>query len=335
MNEIIPAGDSPATHVPSLLFNASAMQALTAFGEMMARSAVTIPKHLQGKPADCTAIALQATQWGMNPFAVAQKTHVTQGGALGYEAQLVNAVIVNSGALTGRPEYEFIGDWSKILGKVQERTGNSGGKYYVAAWKQEDEAGLGIVVSATLRGEQNPRSITVMMSQAYPRFSTQWATDPQQQICYLALRKFARRYVPDTILGVYTVDEFDGQTFDVDPVTGAATPAPSPAPAPFNVQRKPKTPAPPADVVDADSGEEEKSAPTPAQPDPVTPRSAAPQEGDEKIVGAGEIAFLKKKAAGLEIDLDKRLADMGGLVLDRLTKADFDRVKAEINKVAG
>ena len=47
------------------------------------------------------------------------------------------------------------------------------------------------------------------MTQCYPRFSTQWATDPQQQISYAALKKFARRYCPDVILGVYTPDEFE------------------------------------------------------------------------------------------------------------------------------
>lgn len=35
---------------------------------------------------------MQAVQWGMNPFAVAQKTHFVSG-KIGYEAQLVNAVI--------------------------------------------------------------------------------------------------------------------------------------------------------------------------------------------------------------------------------------------------
>ncbi|MCB1452689.1 MAG: hypothetical protein KDJ43_03505, partial [Rhizobiaceae bacterium] len=32
-------------------------------------------------------------------------------------------------------------------------------------------------------------------------------TDPQQQITYLAVRKFARRYAPGAILGVYTDEE--------------------------------------------------------------------------------------------------------------------------------
>ena len=40
----------------------------------------------------------------MNPFAVAQKTHVVNG-SLGYEAQLVNAVVQASGAIDGRFHY--------------------------------------------------------------------------------------------------------------------------------------------------------------------------------------------------------------------------------------
>lgn len=199
----------------AMMMNPEHMRALVSFSEMMAKSAVTVPKHLQGKPADCLAISMQAAQWGMNPFAVAQKTHLTQGGSLGYEAQLVNAVVINRAPIEGRPEYEFLGDWEKILGRVKEMTGNSGGKYYVADWKKDDEAGLGVIVRITMKGEQSAREVKIMMSQAYPRFSTQWATDPQQQITYLAIRKWARRYAPDVILGVYTEDELA----EVSPVT--------------------------------------------------------------------------------------------------------------------
>lgn len=199
----------------AMMMNPAHMQALVSFADMMAKSAVTVPKHLQGKPSDCLAIAMQATQWGMNPFAVAQKTHLTQGGTLGYEAQLVNAVIISRAPIAARPEYEFLGDWSRILGKVKEMSGQSGGKYYVADWKKDDEAGLGVIVRVTMIGETTPREIKVMMSQAYPRFSTQWATDPQQQITYLAIRKWARRYAPDVILGVYTEEELS----DIQPAT--------------------------------------------------------------------------------------------------------------------
>ena len=179
------------------------------FGKLMARGAATIPEHFRGKEADCTAIAMQALGWGMNPWAVAQKTHITKSGAIGYDAQLVNAVIQASGELDTAPDYEYIGDWSKVLGKVEERTSDKGGKYFVATYTKKDEEGLGVRVKARLRGEDRVRELEVLMSQAYPRFSTQWATDPRQQISYLALRKFVRLHKPGVLLGVYTADELE------------------------------------------------------------------------------------------------------------------------------
>jgi hypothetical protein len=198
-----------ATHTANMLMNPQIMQALDSFANMMAGGVATVPQHLRKNKADCMAVVMQAAQWGMNPFAVAQKTHLTQGGQLGYEAQLVNAVITSNGPFDGRPDYEFFGDWDKILGKVQERKSDKGGKYYVAGWNAADEAGLGVIVRARLRGEEEARELKLLMTQCYPRFSTQWATDPQQQISYAALKKFARRYCPDVILGVYTQDEFE------------------------------------------------------------------------------------------------------------------------------
>lgn len=203
---------------------------IQAFGKMMARGGITVPRHFHGNEADCAAVTMQALTWGMNPFAVAQKTHVTQGGTLGYEAQLVNAVIQNSGALDGDPQYEFFGDWNKVLGKVEERKSDKGGKYYVATYTKADEQGLGVIVRATLRGEKAPRELSLLMSQAYPRFSTQWATDPKQQICYLGLRKFVRLHKPGVLLGVYTEDELPppaGEKF-MGPVEVVQPPAEKP-----------------------------------------------------------------------------------------------------------
>jgi len=206
----------------SLVMNTESMTMMTQAAKLMASAKVTIPQHLRNSEGDCMAVIMQAAQWRMNPFAVAQKTHLTQGGALGYEAQLVNAVIVSCGAIKGQPEFEFIGDWNKILGKVEERKSDKGGKYYVPGWKPQDEEGLGVIVTASLAGETKPRTITIMLTQCYPRFSTQWATDPQQQITYVGVRKFARRYAPGAILGVYTKDELEAEQAEIDVTPGAA-----------------------------------------------------------------------------------------------------------------
>ncbi|KVO05595.1 hypothetical protein WJ69_23125 [Burkholderia ubonensis] len=198
---------APATNSLEMVLDLNTINAISMIAETMASGKVAIPQHLRGSKADCFAVAMQAFQWRMNPFAVAQKTHISQSGQLGYEAQLVNAVVCNLAPIKARPDFEFIGDWNKILGKVEERKSDKGGKYYVATYTKADEEGLGVIVRATLRGESEPREVTVMMSQAYPRFSTQWATDPQQQITFLAIRKWARRITPDVLLGVYTPDE--------------------------------------------------------------------------------------------------------------------------------
>jgi hypothetical protein len=178
--------------------------------DMLANGGTAVPEHLRGKKGACFALALQSHRWQMDPFAVAQKTHITKSGQLGYDGQLIAAVVIARAPIRQRPEYEYIGDWSKVLGKVEERKSDkTEGKYYVATYTKADEAGLGVIVSATFRGEDKPRTVQVMMAQAYPRFSTQWATDPQQQIGYLAIRKWSRRHAPDVLLGVYAPEEMD------------------------------------------------------------------------------------------------------------------------------
>lgn len=228
MNEqnFMPVADT-STNAFDLVMNDTAMDRMMVAAEMMASAKVTIPKHLQNSKGDCMAVIMQAAQWKMNPFSVAQKTHLSQSGALGYESQLINAVIVACGAITGQPEFEFFGEWEKILGRVVEMKGQSGGKYYVSGWKPDEEKGLGVRVTATLRGESAPRTIEVLLAQCYPRFSTQWATDPQQQIIYAANRKFSRRYCPGAILGVYSIDELEAPPIEreINPMPNAGKPA--------------------------------------------------------------------------------------------------------------
>jgi len=235
-----PPGElTQVTNAASLILGPS-FDRIQSFAGLMAKGAVSVPKHLRGNMGDCMAITIQALGWGMNPFAVAQKTHLSQSGALGYEAQLVSAILVSTRAVRAEPEYTPVGDWEKVLGKVEERQGKArddgspGGKYYVATYTKQDEQGVGVTVRATLAGETKPRELTVMMSQAYPRFSTQWATDPYQQLCYLAVRKWARLHSPGSVLGVYTPDELEGGTppekFMGPAEVVGATPPPPPAP---------------------------------------------------------------------------------------------------------
>ena len=194
------------------------LTALMSFADKMAECRVTVPAHLAGKPGDCMAIAMQADRWGMDPFAVAQKTHLING-TLGYEAQLVNAVITAMAPTVGRLQFEWFGPWERIVGKFKTLTGKSGKPYHAPAWSQSDEAGCGVRVWATLRGESEPRVLELLLQQATVRNSTLWASDPKQQLAYLATKRWARLYTPDVILGVYTPDELEQRApIDVTPV---------------------------------------------------------------------------------------------------------------------
>lgn len=197
----------------ALLMHEASMDRLERIADLMCSGKTTVPQHLRGSKGDCFAIVLQSMQWGMNPFSVAQKTHLVNG-TLGYEAQLVSAVINSSGAVQDRFHFEWFGDWNKIVGKLKEvesRTKKDDNghpkKYIVPAWEQKDEHGLGVKVWATLKGEREPRVLELLMTQARTRNSTLWTEDPKQQIAYLAQKRWSRLYAPDVILGVYTPDE--------------------------------------------------------------------------------------------------------------------------------
>lgn len=199
---------STITSARDIIFSPSAMQQLNQLAILMASSKCTVPQHLQGKTGDCFAIAMQAAQWGMNPFAVAQKTHLVSG-ILGYEAQLVNAVINTMAPTKSRLKYEWFGDWSKVIGNFKEVQGKNNSTYRKLSSTLADEKGCGVRVSGTLVGEDEPRVLELLLTQAGVRNSTLWADDPKQQLAYLAIKRWSRLYTPDVIMGVYTRDELE------------------------------------------------------------------------------------------------------------------------------
>lgn len=191
--------------------------------ELMASGTITTARHLRGNVADCFAITMQATRWGMDPFVVSDKTFVIEGtGKIGYESQLVNAVAQTMSPIVDRFHYDYFGDWDKVTGKYEQKTSQKGHKYHVPAWSKQDEEGVGVVISATLRGEAEPRTLRLLLAQAAVRNSVQWAYDPQQQLGYLAVKKWVRRVCPDALMGVYTPDEVEPAS---EVYMGAATTA--------------------------------------------------------------------------------------------------------------
>lgn len=153
------------------------------FAKMMAVSQIGIRKHLRGNPGACLAVCVQAIEWRMSPFAVANKSYLVND-QIAYEAQLVHAVILARAPIKGRPKHAYSG---------------SGDEQKLTIW-------------AELRDE--PGEIVEYESPAIkdisPKNSPLWKNDPPQQLHYYAVRAWCRRHFPDVILGVYAADELPG-----------------------------------------------------------------------------------------------------------------------------
>lgn len=177
-----------------------------------------LPKHLADKPAACFAILSRAVTWNLDPFAVAQSTYETPGGRIGYEGKLVQSILENSGHLEGGVRFEHQGEWEKLEGKfklVDSQRG--GGKHPVPTWTPEDAKGLSVIVSAKVKGRVEPERLVFKLIEAFPMNSPLWATAPNRQICYAAVRAFANICLPSVLMGI---------PFDIDPVSFYGDPMP-------------------------------------------------------------------------------------------------------------
>lgn len=179
--QTISSPDNSRISAGNLVTDVATMTSLMRVAEMMSSGKSTVPVHLQKNAADCLAVVMQAMQWGLNPFAVAQKTHLVSG-TLGYEAQLVNAVVQASGSIEGRFHYEYKGQ----------------------------SPALECRVGAIIKGEKDITwGLWLCENKVTTKNSPLWKTNPAQQMGYLQVKNWARLYCPGAILGVYSPDEFE------------------------------------------------------------------------------------------------------------------------------
>lgn len=150
------------------------------FAKLMAVSGVAVRKHLRNNPGVCAAICIQAIEWRMSPYAVANKSFVVND-QVAYEAQLIAAVILQRAPIKGRIKVAYEGQGDKRRCKV---------------WADlRDEPGEIVEYESPELGRITPKN------------SPLWKTDPDQQQYYYSVRALARRHFPDVILGVYADDE--------------------------------------------------------------------------------------------------------------------------------
>lgn len=149
------------------------------FAKCMAVADTAVPKHLRGNPGMCLAVCVQALEWRFSPFAVANKSYVVND-RIGYESQLVHAVIEQRAPIIGRLRHKFEGE------EGQRRC----------------------IVTATLRETgETLEYISPPFEKIQPKNSPLWKTKPDLQLYYNTSRDFCRAYFPDVLLGVYSQEE--------------------------------------------------------------------------------------------------------------------------------
>jgi hypothetical protein len=183
LNQIVPA-DQTSTREIGIVAGAGGssiapqnLGEVVRFAEVMCRADIALPKHLRGNAGACMAVALQALQWEMNPFAVASKSY-SVNGIIAYEAQLIAAVVNTRSGIKGRLKYEYFeeGDamWCRVSGTLDDE---------VCAYDSPP------------------------VSAITPKNSPLWKTDQRQQLGYYSARSWARRHCPEVLLGIYDREE--------------------------------------------------------------------------------------------------------------------------------
>jgi hypothetical protein len=154
------------------------------FSKVMAIAGVAIPKHLRGNAGACMAVCIQAVEWRMSPFAVANKSY-SVNDRLAFEAQLVQAVVLQRAPIKGRIKVQYIGDGDRRRCRV---------------WAElKDEPGEIVEYTSPDFGRITPKN------------SPLWKSDPDQQQFYYSVRAMCRRHFPDVLLGVYAKDELEDE----------------------------------------------------------------------------------------------------------------------------
>ena len=148
------------------------------FAKLMALDEKGAP-HLYKNVGTCLRITFQAIEWGMSPFAVADKSYEVNK-RVAYESQLIHAVIESRAPLKKRLRAEYLGEGPTRQCKV---------------W-------------GTFIGEEEPHDYTSpMFKDIKVKNSPLWHSDPDQQLFYYASRSWARKWAPDVLMGIYTKDE--------------------------------------------------------------------------------------------------------------------------------
>ena len=141
------------------------------------------PLEFDAVLGNCFLVVNQAARWNADPFAVAQCVSVVRG-KICYEGKLIAAII--AAKLGVRLSYV----WNDLPGD-----------------------NLGIIVSGTIPGETDSRSIAGTVGQwKTTGDNSPWPKNPRNMLAYRGAREWGRLHASDIMLGVYSPDELEDLT---------------------------------------------------------------------------------------------------------------------------
>jgi len=173
---------------------------LAKLADTLARGGVAVPPHCRNQGGTCFALCLQAREWGFPIMSVINKSYVVND-RIGYESQLIHAVVEQNAPIKNRLRYEIVGTGDERRCKVW------------ATFNGEDKPHEYISEPLAKLRENRPQK----RDGSGPGGSALWDTNPEVQMFYSASRQWARLYCPDVILGAYTPDELQAELVDVTP----------------------------------------------------------------------------------------------------------------------
>lgn len=164
----------------------------------LAMAGPMIPEFVRGNPGSMLATMQIAKRFAkydqrtnswitFDPIAVASCMYLVEGSkgqSVGYTSQFIGAIIEGFVPWASRMRYRYEGE-----GETRRCT-----------------------ATALLKGDPEPFEYsTPELRLITPKKSPLWQADPDRQLAYYARRAWARLYVPGVLLGIYDVDELEGE----------------------------------------------------------------------------------------------------------------------------
>jgi hypothetical protein len=180
--ELVPAVPQKPVAVTNTY--ADELKADIQFAKILATSTM-MPRQYQGNVGNCMVAVDMAKRMGNSPFMVAQNLDIIQGNPC-WKSTAAIALINNCGRFEPLEyEFEHNEDWTEFSGYAYAKERRSG---------------------KICKGSIVDKKMCVAMGW-WDKNGSFWKKMPEQMLVYRTSVFFARKYCPEALMGLYTVDE--------------------------------------------------------------------------------------------------------------------------------